>query len=144
MAPVLVEYWDKIGVTTRIKALESASFLYTFNKKEYSSITLTSAAGDFPILGTSTISQPGPENAWNISNWEDPTMREYVEAAYKTTDPSERDEAITNTQLRFLGQLPGIMLPALILYRPWWPWVKNYWGENHPGHICSSPIYATI
>ena len=43
-----------------------------------------------------------------------------------------------------LEQAPAIILPTSYVYAAWWPWVKNYYGEQRVGGQRSAPILARI
>ena len=141
LAAVMEAHWRKIGIKTKITAIEMGVLRSRIYGKEWPHATLLSRGG----LGLiETQAHAGMQNLWNVSQWDDPVFEKILVDGLKTTDPVERDEYMRQMQVRILEGLPELMLPAPYTFRIWWPWVKNYYGEYTVGQSYADPIFARL
>ena len=59
-------------------------------------------------------------------------------------DYSERQKRLKELNLYVKGRAPAVWLPGGYAYTAWWPWVKNYHGEQRVGCQRPGPIWARI
>ena len=109
LAAVMEAHWRKIGIKTKITAIEMGVLRSRIYGKEWPHATLLSRGG----LGLiETQAHAGMQNLWNVSQWDDPVFEKILVDGLKTTDPAERDEYMRQMQVRILEGLPELMLPA--------------------------------
>ena len=108
-----------------------------------SQVTLAlSSVGGYTFPEAQVLCIPGSARNW--SKWVDPVFQGYIDEGYAARDTATWEDVMRKIQLRFLEQLPVILLPDPYLYQAWWPWVKNYYGESDTGYFCFAPIWGSV
>jgi len=142
LVPLLVAYFEQVGVKVEVQAMEYPSFLSAMTSR-------TNAAGYVMVNGhtnpTTTLRKNFvPGQVWNPSQWDDPAFTKRINQMYEERDEGRR-QAIARELIReIVDKAPYLWLPTQYLYRAWWPWVKNYGGEVRAGAVRPWPIYARI
>ena len=142
LVPLLVAYFEQVGVKVEVQAMEYPSFLSAMTSR-------TNAAGYLMVNGhtnpTTTLRKNFvPGQVWNPSQWDDPAFTKRINQMYEERDEGRR-QAIARELIReIVDKAPYLWLPTQYLYRAWWPWVKNYGGEVRAGAVRPWPIYARI
>jgi peptide/nickel transport system substrate-binding protein len=57
---------------------------------------------------------------------------------------SRRQQSLKEMTRELLDLAPYVWLPTPYEYSAWWPWVKNYGGEQRGGGGRPGPVYARI
>jgi peptide/nickel transport system substrate-binding protein len=141
VAPMLQAYYQRIGVKMNIKALEYGAFLSQMGNKERTGGYLinNSEGNPLAVLRKSY----GTGQTWNPSFYSDEKFDNWIVQARTELDPVKRDELLRTMNRYILEEaVPQVWLPTEMVYRAWWPWVKNYNGELRVGAMRPGPIYA--
>ena len=110
-AAMVAAYWKKIGVTVNLKMLDPSTFTSTCYAGKQSQITLSlDSVGGYTFPEAQVLCIPGSARNW--SKWADPVFQGYIDEGYAARDTATWDDVMRKIQLRFLGQLPVILLPA--------------------------------
>ena len=64
----------------------------------------------------------------------DPTFDKNFAAAAQTVDPAKRSKMFKDLALELIWDNDMVMIPAPKALTVWWPWLKNYYGENNFGY----------
>jgi len=67
----------------------------------------------------------------NLSFYQDPYVDEQLEKAEKMIDEAERILIMEELFVMVTNDAPIMPFPFRGVYSSWWPWVKNYYGENY-------------
>ncbi len=73
----------------------------------------------------------------NVSLVSDPRLDELQSEMWafeNVGNLAKRDQLLKDYSLHVLAQAYWIQLPTPYVYNAWWPWVKNYHGENTVGY----------
>jgi len=138
---LIAAYWEEIGVTTNLNVMERTALDSSFYKKDHDPALIVLRCGP-PINEMNTRIVPG--GAWNISCWEDPVFSDMMDSAYRERDDTKRDAIIKEANLYWLQEATEIRMPQPHVWKFWWPWVENYWGESSVGYHCLGPVFSRI
>ncbi|MEE8374209.1 MAG: ABC transporter substrate-binding protein [Dehalococcoidia bacterium] len=78
------------------------------------------------------------------NNWDDTVFNDLHGEALLETDLTRSMDLLKQANYRVLEDLPIMLLPTHYVSQFWWPWVKNYYGENATGYFAREQIYATL
>ena len=83
---------------------------------------------------------------WNASMMSDAYLDKTAKKLSTDPDLSQKqlDAELKKLGVYIIEQAPGIMLAGTYYYAAWWPWVKNYYGEQRVGSHRGAPIIARI
>ncbi|MBI4765361.1 MAG: ABC transporter substrate-binding protein [Deltaproteobacteria bacterium] len=144
LAAMVVAYLAKVGVKMELEPMEYASWLSTMiNKKHTSALYFSNGHGTI-LAGIRKNFLTG--QGWNPHMMSDP----HVDKVWNTVneDPNLSDEKayaeLKKLIVFIIEQAPAIILPQRYVYTAWWPWVKNYYGEQRVGQQRSGPIWARV
>ena len=131
---VLADSWSKVGVDLEIKTLEFGAWNAVMRSRDYDQL-LYGSAGTIPALYR-CLSYSG-EGLANVSLINDPHVEEVRKqmVALAVTNPSEADKMHKELMKYVLDQAWAIPYPSPVSYNFWWPWLKNYNGENSLGYF---------
>ncbi len=129
LASVLQSMWAKAGINLEILPRETAAFLSIAYSYSYEELILD------PALGGSAY-----PNCLNFFFFKNPNLGyindPVIEAAYKEiqkhviVDMPEANRLFRELIPYFVEQAYYIPLPSSLAYSMWWPWLKNYHGED--------------
>ncbi len=142
LLPLLVGYFEKIGVKAEFQPMEYGAFLSSMT-------TRTHAAG---YLMNSTYGNPTTamrknflsKQTFNASLYSDPEFDGLMEQAFLERDEGKRTQLIRQMTRHVLEHAPYIWLPTPYSFTAWWPWVRNYGGELRAGAERPGPIHARM
>jgi peptide/nickel transport system substrate-binding protein len=142
LIPLVASYLEKVGVKMEIQPMEYGAFLSAMTTK-------TNAAGYMMRSGhvnptTSIRKSFVTKQTWNPSQYSDPETDKRMADIYVERDESKRQLLIKLMTRDIVEKAPYIWLPTPIIYRAWWPWVKNYDGEMRAGAERPGPIHARM
>jgi peptide/nickel transport system substrate-binding protein len=144
LTAMVVAYLAKVGVKMELEPMEYGPWMSVMmNKKHTSAIFLDAGHGSIlagirknfltgQTWNPHLMSDPHVDKVWNTVN-EDPNM----------TDAKAYAE-LKKLIVYIIEQAPAIILPQPYVYTAWWPWVKNYYGEQRVGLQRSGPIWARV
>ena len=137
-----VDYWDKIGVKVELKPHEWAAFMSIWYRRLHEEMIWVTPGTSSPawLLNYHVVA----ENKRNPSAFNDPHAREMYDKALTTIDPVERAAIWKELEVYYMDQAPVILTPVARNYTIFWPWLKNYYGENSVGQLRYGPIYARL
>jgi peptide/nickel transport system substrate-binding protein len=141
-APLIADYWSRIGVRTTIQPMEYASFLSAMTTRTHGPAYLFDTGITTPT--TSLRKNYNTGQLWNAAMYSDAAMDKRLDAMLEVRDEDERIEIVREMSRELLDQSPYVVLPTPYLYTAWWPWVRNYGGELRAGAVRPGPIYARI
>jgi peptide/nickel transport system substrate-binding protein len=144
LGAMVVAYLAKIGVNMVLEPLDYPSHLSRMTKKNHSEGYFFSNDQGTPFAGLRKNFLTG--QTWNPHMMSDP----YVDKTWQDTveNPKLTDKqalaAMKKLSIYIMEQVPCIILPTSYVYAAWWPWVKNYYGEQRVGAHRAAPIIARI
>ena len=139
---LLLDMWDKIGVTVNQKVMDQAALLslhggsVEFNDSITDESTIT--AIDF-ALGRGLI-----ESDTNHSRWDNKDFAELFHLGMSTMDPVKRSAILKKACLIFIDDVVGIPFAEPVVLNCYWPWIKNYWGEIETGFYGYIPMVKRL
>ena len=83
-----------------------------------------------------------PDAQTNLSFYNNPEIDELLEKAERTFDDSERIRLMEQLFTEITDDAPILPIPFRGVYAAWWPWVKNFYGENY--YWWAEPPYDLI
>jgi len=133
MLSIIKEYWAKIGVDMEMDVKTSSVYVRQKNNRQHAEMI----AYDPTLAIPYKIVYTNPTNHGNCSMVDDPYLNE-IEADLWSWElignQAKQDQLLKERALYVLEQAYVIQLPAAYAYNLWWPWVKNYYGENQIGY----------
>lgn len=142
LLPLIVSYWEKIGVKATIKPMEYAAFLADMSDKTLSSAYMMNTGHVNPT--GSLRKNFGTGQLWNPARYSDLAFDEKISRLQRLRDDAERVALTREMTTEILDAAPYVWLPTPYAYTAWWPWVRNYGGELRAGAVRPGPIYARI
>jgi peptide/nickel transport system substrate-binding protein len=142
LLPLIVDYWDKIGVKVTIRPLEYAAFLSAMTTRTHSAGYLMNTGHVNPYTTLRKNFVTG--QTWNASMYSNPAFDAKIKQMYAARDEAERVRLAREMTADMLDEAPAVWLPIQYIYTAWWPWVRNYGGELRAGAVRPGPIYARI
>jgi len=73
----------------------------------------------------------------------DPVAKEMLDRAKLSLDAVEAHAILKEVNLYYLSQVPAIIPATLEVNQYWWPWIKNFYGENGAGYFDRGLIYGS-
>lgn len=143
MASVIVSYWKNVGIDCKLETRDPTTHLSIMSNHGHKQMMLfgKSVGCAFePILSTAVA----PPATYNVSMVDDPYLNALYKKALGTADETERERLCKEMFGYFHQQCFYIVLPNPYVYRYFWPWVKNYHGENNVRSSTAGPVYARI
>ncbi|MFC2015145.1 ABC transporter substrate-binding protein [Chloroflexota bacterium] len=131
---ILKDMWSKVGIDLTLDIRESGVVSTLKRKLEHEAIT-SAQPGPVAIFYVGNPFSPG--NSHNLSMIDDPVINEAM-LEVRLTCLTDQDEAMSifreKIYKRYLEQV--YCIPGIVAYRYsfWWPWLKNYSGENTVGY----------
>ena len=80
----------------------------------------------------------------NWANYHDPRIEELYNEAAGTVDDAKRNALLKQVNVLGFDSIAYIPLGSEEFQRYWWPWVKNYYGEDMLAAFYVGPLLATI
>jgi peptide/nickel transport system substrate-binding protein len=139
---MIVAMWADVGVDLEMVALSYSEFLMTIAFRGYDDMFY----GTYSGIGTyyRGINYCG-DQMWNASFIDDSTAeaaRDAMIAAYP--DEAAVDDIHQELMPYLLGKAYVISPPTGYYYRFWWPWVRNYNGEQSVGYYNGGNQYQYV
>ncbi len=127
---LLVYQWEKIGVTIEVNAVDGPtnSRAYHF-PHEFAHMFITTKEVANPlhtILSWGVTGSP-----FNAGAFSDPALDALADKIKPEVDLVKRDVLIKEALVLYSSAVPLIPLRPILEGHYWWPWVRNYWGENY-------------
>jgi len=144
LGAMVASYLSKIGVTLILEPMDYASWLSRMTKKNHTEGIFFSNDHGTPIAGIRKNFAKG--ETWNPHMLNDPHVDDTIDETRGNPKLSEKQRmaAMKKLAVYALDQAPCILLPLPYFYSAWWPWVKNYYGEQRVAAQRSAPIMARI
>ncbi len=139
-AQLVAAYLSKVGVKVLIEPLEYGAFLSLMTTRKHGPGYWTQVGLSNPIA--SLDKHFNPTSNWNASRLDDAKFN--ADFAKILTEPIEgkRIPQIKALTAYMMEQAPYIFIPVPNVITLWWPWVKNYEGEQAVGAQRNAPIWA--
>jgi peptide/nickel transport system substrate-binding protein len=141
---MIVSYMAKIGVKMELDVMDYVSGLSRMTKKTHAEAFWYTTDFGPPLVIIRKTFVTG--QTWNASLISDRHIDETYERLISDQNLTEkqRDAELKKLGVYILEQVPGIILNGSYYYAAWWPWVKNYYGEQRVGAHRAAPIIARI
>ena len=143
LIPILDAYYQRVGIEMKTRPLEYGAFRSQMRKDtQAAGYLMNNGEGNpFSVLRKSFVTG----QTWNPAFHADPKFDQMWKDALAQTDQSAQDEMLIAANDYIIEErVPHVWLPSQVVYRAWWPWVKNYHGEIRVGAVRPGPIYARI
>ncbi|RJQ74404.1 MAG: ABC transporter substrate-binding protein [Desulfobacteraceae bacterium] len=144
LGQLLVAYLAKVGITMKLDTMEYPAYLSKMTSKTHTAGYLFTNDTGNPLAVLRKNFETG--ETWNPYMYNDPVFNKELSELRGNISMSdaERRERYRKLNVYMLGQAPAVWLPGQYNYVAWWPWVKNYYGEQRVGCIRPAPIWASI
>ena len=122
--------WAKVGVDLEIQPRELAVYNSVSNGRAYDEMLFKAAVGGRANIPT--MSSFRGETHWNVSFIKDAKAEEIFQEQQKNIIINDKKvfQLYYDLMPYLLEQAYVIPTPSPYTYLFWWPWVKNYHGEN--------------
>ncbi len=132
LASIVMEYWAAIGVDLELLVRDTPAYTSVLYGRSYDMGIWSGAGGTYPYINY--YSQPG--NWGNASLINDPIINQAFDDwnAARFDEPKRR-QIMRESAVYKLGLGYILLLPGANWYTFWWPWMKNYHGEERVGYI---------
>ena len=131
---VIRDYFLKVGVDMEIQPLETGTYISVYRARSFDE-----------MLMKNTVDYAFPFRMLMVrqESFDDPAYFESdkTRAAYDAISAAIGiDDSVVSQQLKEIGpyileEAWGVWMPAPYAYIMWWPWVKNYHGEQDTGYF---------
>ena len=139
IASALMDMWADIGVECEVRLVDYSTQYAMKQELTYDHVILCYGGNSMPVEHTNQkISVTRLGTSW-LPEW-------LLDKAFKMRtemDPVKRDALVKEVILDIHEGVPYIPLGSKYEVCTWWLWVKNYYGEIHPG-TAYGPLMATI
>jgi peptide/nickel transport system substrate-binding protein len=142
LLPLIMSYWEKIGVRVQIQSMEYAAFLSAMTTRTHAPGYLMNTGHVTPLSSLRKNFQAG--QVWNASQYSNPSFDRRIDEAFRMRDPQQQITSVRSLTAEIIDEAPYVWLPTPYLYTAWWPWVRNYGGELRAGAVRPGPIYARL
>jgi len=139
-AAFLVDQWAKIGVVVELNGLEQTVHEALRFSRDFEGLYLR----DDALGATTELVQRKTEAANLACSWNNAYFDEQISIAQRTADIEERTRILKEMGVYFIDDVGNINMPAGMSYKYWWPWVKNYYGEEDTGYANSIPMVVRM
>jgi peptide/nickel transport system substrate-binding protein len=140
---IVKEYWTKIGVTLNINPMEAGAVEAERSTSSHKQMVTSWLVYDDPFGMTPFIAS----SSANIARINDPLIQEaYEKINAAGFDRAKKEQIYKEIAPYILEQAYYFDLPRSYNYVFWWPWIKNYNGEDSTGFYdrFTFPIYIWI
>lgn len=144
MAQLVAAYLSRIGVTMKLDPMEYAAYLSKMTSKTNSAGYLFTNDTGNPLSVLRKNFETG--ETWNPYIYDDPVFNKELDELRSNMNigEAERRERFKKLNVYMLEKAPAVWLPGGYVYAAWWPWVKNYYGEQRVGCINHGAILSRI
>ena len=132
--------WAKVNVTLDIQPKEFGVWLMTLFGHQNQDMIFSQCYSIFPVIYYfGNYAEGNFANSSNV-NWpagSEPTIQSYYEKVTELsfTDPAGADAVLREMAPYVLEQSWYIEQPETYSYNFWWPWLKNYHGEQNSSFL---------
>jgi len=138
-AALLQDMWAKIGVTVTIRSFDAVSFLTYWREKTY--IDTAAARGGLPNpMQVLPLAKTG--DWFNGSDFSNERYDELIGLITQELDEDARNLLIKEAAMILRREVPYIPTGSDVIGHYWWPWIKNYYGEQNVGDWETVPIFS--
>jgi len=142
-------YWKAIGVELKINVLEPVAYSTArWEPYEGFEVLIDNVGNEgffHPIEKHWAGWDPAPDEwLWNGSRLNNPEANKLFEQAMSTVDSAERDIIWRKAAAILFDEAAYISLGAPYGLTYWWPWVKNYYGEQYSSRSGIAHLMAAI
>ncbi|MFT0141118.1 ABC transporter substrate-binding protein [Alcanivoracaceae bacterium MT1] len=143
VAPMLQAYYQQVGVKVNIKTMEYGAFRSNMRGKTQAGGYLMNNGSGNPIQVLRKSFRT--DQTWNASWYSNEEFDRKIDAAIKEPDTEKRNAMLKELNNFIIEEaVPHVWLPTEMGYSAWWPWVKNYYGEQRIGAVKPNAIYSRI
>lgn len=144
IAQMVTAYLAQIGVTMELEPMQYSAYLSKMTSKTHTPGYLFSNDHGNPFATIRKNFLPG--QTWNPYMFNDEWLAKKWHELVSNPDLSEEVliKELKALNVYVMGKAPAVWLPGGYQYVAWWPWVKNYYGEQRVGAIRPGPIWARI
>jgi peptide/nickel transport system substrate-binding protein len=137
------DMWAKIGVDLSIQPLEFGAYMGLTASRNYDQMLYGFYVQPGPYAQLLPFTGPNTFNrSWIKDSKVDATYQEILK--YNLVNQAKVDQLYHDLMPYVLEQAWYIPRPVPYVYDFWWPWVKNYHGENQLGYKPIWPKYVWI
>ena len=140
VAQIVAAYLSQIGVTVEIETLEYGALLSSITSGKFGPAIWNQAGLTTPTAALDKHFTCG--SFWNTSRFCNEDFTKGFGAAMTEQDVGKRITMIQDLTKQALSQAPYIFMPMPSSFTFWWPWVKNYAGEQAVGAQRNAPLWA--
>ena len=141
-AELLEAMWADLGVTLNLVGLEEAAYVgLTFYPGEYKHAAMGGATGNVnPYEALQLLGETS--NNW----WNDEYFNTQLALALSEIDTGKRNAILKDLAVYAVHNAVSIPLGSPPVLHFWWPWLKNYYGEDWTGDYNSNytPLTSTL
>ncbi len=130
-AEMLASMWAKVGVNLKLEPMEFTAWQAMVNSRKHPEVVIDWSASVFPFWTFGTYFSTKGTN--NYSMYSNKKFDELLAKAEATVDEAERTAILEQMFLILQEDVPVIDFGFPVFRSYWWPWVKNYYGENTGG-----------
>ena len=128
---ILASMWANVGVTLNLQPMEYTAWQAMVNARQHPEVVIDWSSSVFPFWTFESYFSTGGSN--NYSMYSNPEFDELLAKASTTIDEAERTALLEQMYLILQEDVPVIDFGFPVFRSYWWPWVKNYYGENTGG-----------
>ena len=131
---IIADQWSKVGIEIEMQPMEFGNLISTAATASYDGLI---AIATSPNSSYPEQSHYAAQNWVNASLINDPYVNEQADKvrALAITDFQASMELCRPLIMYLLGQAYMVPSPRHTTYSMWWPWLKNYSGENAVGYF---------
>lgn len=142
VAQLVAAYLSRIGVKMQIETLEYGAYLSLMTTGKHGPGYWYGAGLSNPTASLEKLFKTN--SLWNVFRFNDPKFDQELAAIQGERDEASRRDRIKALTKSVLSQAPMLIVPMPSEFTVWWPWVKNYEGEQRVGAVRSAPIWARV
>ena len=142
VAQLVGAYLSRIGVKMQIETLEYGAYLSLMTTGKFGPGYWYSAGLSNPTASLEKLFKS--DSPWNVSRLNDPKVDRELSSIMEERDEAKQLPRIKALTQYVLAQAPMLITPMPNSFAVWWPWVKNYEGEQAVGAQRNAPIWARV
>jgi len=142
VAQLVAAYLARIGVKMTIETLEYGAYMSIMTTSKHGPGYWHQVGLSNPTMSLDKLFSS--DSAWNTPRLKDPKIDQALEQIMAERDEAKRIPLVKALNQYAMEQAPFIFLPVPNSFVVWWPWVKNYEGEQAVGAQRNAPIWARV
>ncbi len=129
MASMVADMWSELGIDVTLNVQEEVAIFKAFREGTTKECVIWEGVPIKPMETLEANYVLGGRH--NFGSYDNPYIKEQLDKALATIDADERNAILKEIVVIALEECAYLPLAMGYGRLYWWPWIKNYWGEQN-------------